>query len=80
MTYNVSGWNTKCYLRFFLQVEKNETLPHSYQGIEAELDSLPNKFSPPEGCILVAEIDGNIVGCVALRPFGPGTCEMKGCL
>ncbi len=49
----------------------------SYQGIESELDNLPGKFSPPEGCLLIAEIDGKPAGSVALRSFQPGACEMK---
>ena len=41
------------------------------------MDNLPGDFSPPEGCLLIAEIEGNPVGCVALRSFEPGICEMK---
>ena len=44
---------------------------------EAELAGLPGEFSPPEGELLVADDDGAIAGCVALRPLGDGACEMK---
>jgi GNAT superfamily N-acetyltransferase len=43
----------------------------------AELDSLPGEFAPPAGRLLVAEEDGRIAGCVALRDLGDGACEMK---
>lgn len=44
---------------------------------EAELKRLPGEFSPPAGELLVAEENGRIAGCVALRPLGEGMCEMK---
>lgn len=43
----------------------------------AELKNLPGEFAPPKGALLVAEADGQIAGCVALRPLDEGTCEMK---
>lgn len=46
-------------------------------AFEAELTTLPGHFSPPGGALLVAEEDGNIAGCVALRAFEGGACEMK---
>ena len=42
-----------------------------------ELDNLPGKFAEPRGRLLVAEEDGRIAGCVALRDLGEGACEMK---
>ena len=42
-----------------------------------ELDNLPGKFAEPRGRLLVAEEDGKIAGCVALRDLGDGACEMK---
>lgn len=43
----------------------------------AELAGLPGEFAPPAGELLVAEEEGEIAGCVALRPLGDGACEMK---
>ena len=44
---------------------------------EAELDSLPGKFAPPRGRLLLANYDGRAAGCVALHDLGAGACEMK---
>lgn len=51
------------------------------QGFEAEIASLPGRFAPPEGLILLAFDGGNTVhnaiGTVALRKIEDGICEMK---
>ena len=47
------------------------------EAFEAELQALPGCFGPPGGALLVAEENGHIVGCVALRQLEDGACEMK---
>jgi putative acetyltransferase len=49
----------------------------NFQDAEAELKALPGKYSPPAGCMLLAEVDGHVAGCVALRPLDARTCELK---
>jgi GNAT superfamily N-acetyltransferase len=48
-----------------------------FQDFETELAQLPGKYAAPGGCVLLAGHGGAVVGCVALRPSGPGVAEMK---
>jgi ribosomal protein S18 acetylase RimI-like enzyme len=48
-----------------------------FQGFSRELATLPGAYVPPKGCILLAEKEEKIVGCVALRPLEKLICEMK---
>jgi ribosomal protein S18 acetylase RimI-like enzyme len=49
-----------------------------YQDFEDELESLPGYYAPPKGALLLAEIDGKAVGCVAVRALhATNFCEMK---
>jgi ribosomal protein S18 acetylase RimI-like enzyme len=51
----------------------------AYQGFEAELASLPGQYARPHGTLLLAlDPDGQVLGCVGVRPLGQrGACEMK---
>ena len=48
-----------------------------FQGFDEELASLEEIYSRPAGCLVLAEYNGKIVGCVGLRRFEEGVCEMK---
>jgi putative acetyltransferase len=48
-----------------------------YQGFSGELDALPHPYVPPHGALLVAEVETELAGCVALRPLDKGIGEMK---
>lgn len=48
-----------------------------FQGFAQELAELPGAYAPPAGRLLLARCDGQLAGCVALRPRDAYICEMK---
>jgi GNAT superfamily N-acetyltransferase len=46
-------------------------------AFENELASLPGKYGPPRGALLLATHEGSPAGCVALREIDIDSCEMK---
>jgi GNAT superfamily N-acetyltransferase len=46
-------------------------------GYADELETLPGIYSLPDGRLLLAYYDANIAGCVALKKFADGVCELK---
>ena len=49
----------------------------AFQRFEDELAGLPGRYAPPEGCLLLAVVGGDVAGCGALRAFEGKTSEMK---
>lgn len=46
-------------------------------GYREEMAGLPGKYAPPEGRLLLAEVDGEPAGCVAFYKLADGVCEVK---
>lgn len=63
--------------RLFEEYQQALGVDLSFQGFATELETLPGEYSPPRGRLLLAQNDGVVVGCVAMRPLTSETCEMK---
>lgn len=61
----------------FREYVASPTVSLDFQEYEAEFASLPGKYAPPEGRVLLAWKDRAIVGCAALRKVDGNMCEMK---
>jgi putative acetyltransferase len=48
-----------------------------FQRFRDELEVFPGEYSPPAGCVLLAESEGRVAGCGCLRPLSDDVCEMK---
>jgi len=49
----------------------------AYQDFGSELDNLPDKYILPLGRLYIAIYNGELAGCIALRPHEKNSCEMK---
>lgn len=45
-------------------------------GADRDPPELPGEHAPPRGRLLLAEWDGQLAGCVALRPSEAGACAV----
>ena len=63
--------------RLFRQYADGLGIDLGFQDFEAELASLPGKYAPPKGRLMLAWNGAEAVGCVALRPVDGEACEMK---
>lgn len=52
-----------------------------FQNFDAELAALPGDYASPQGCLLLALVNGEVAGCCAMRALDnvdyPNACEMK---
>jgi carbonic anhydrase len=52
-----------------------------FQNFDEEMATLPGRYAPPQGRLFYAEVDDGGekrgAGCVGIRPFAEGACELK---
>ncbi len=65
----------------FIEYAQSLNVDLCFQNFEAELAGLPGDYAPPAGALLLATVDGQPAGCVAMRPLPDSdhtnACEMK---
>ena len=61
----------------FLEYAKSLGFSLCFQGFDKELADLPGGYAPPDGRLLLAELEGRLAGCVALHKLETQVCEMK---
>jgi ribosomal protein S18 acetylase RimI-like enzyme len=61
----------------FLEYAASLPVDLAFQDFAGELAALPGKYAAPAGRVLLASVDGEVIGCVALRALDADTAEMK---
>jgi len=69
--------DTFSVLSIWREFVANSPVNLDYQGNDDEFANLPGKYAPPEGCVLLADRDSTIEGCVSFRKVSIEICEMK---
>jgi GNAT superfamily N-acetyltransferase len=69
--------DTASVLGIWREFIANSPVNLDYQGNDAEFANLPGKYAAPKGCVLLADRDGQIEGCIAFREVSTDICEMK---
>lgn len=65
------------FQEYFDFILHQHNIDMGYQGFQAELAELPGGYAEPQGCLLLAKVDGQSAGCAALRLLEPGIAELK---
>jgi putative acetyltransferase len=63
--------------QLFLEYAESLGFSLCFQGFDEELKNLPGAYISPQGRLLLAQVQHQLAGCVALRPIDSQTCEMK---
>ena len=63
--------------QLFIEYSQSLGIDLNFQNFETELNTLPGKYVPPAGALILALVDGRAAGCIALRKVDENICEMK---
>ncbi|MHB1392862.1 MAG: GNAT family N-acetyltransferase [Clostridia bacterium] len=63
--------------QLFMEYAQSLDINLAFQGFETELKTLPGKYGPPDGVLILASVDSKGAGCIALRRISDDVCEMK---
>ena len=74
-----SDVDLKATIELFYAYAHSLGIDLSFQDFDTEMASMPGKYAPPTGELLLAKSTaGEAIGCAALRPLGlEGVCEIK---
>jgi ribosomal protein S18 acetylase RimI-like enzyme len=61
----------------FAEYQRELGIDLAFQGFDEEVASLPGPYAAPAGCLLLATVGANVVGCVGLRPRDRADAELK---
>lgn len=67
------GWSRERYKDMPWFVEE----VFGYQALDDELKVLALKYGPPNGRVMIAVVEGQVVAGGAYRTLSPGVCELK---
>lgn len=63
--------------RLFTEYQAEIGVDLCFQGFAEELATLPGRYAPPAGRLLLSITGSAVSGCGGLRPLGTRDCEMK---
>lgn len=63
--------------KLFIEYAESLDIDLCFQDFEKELETLPGKYGPPGGALILALVGGKEAGCIALRKISDDICEMK---
>jgi ribosomal protein S18 acetylase RimI-like enzyme len=63
--------------RLFREYADSLGVDLGFQGFDEELATLPGRYAPPDGRLLIALDGARAAGCIAVRRFDPVTGEVK---